>query len=134
MRTLTISGNLGHDPELKKISSGSQVANFDVAVRQNRPDSDGEYGTDWIRCAVFGTRANVVKQYFHKGSHVTVSGDLDINRWTDKKDVEHVQVGLSVRDFDLPDNNRSQNGQQQQSDPFPKNSNTVNVTDDDLPF
>ncbi|MBP5810243.1 single-stranded DNA-binding protein, partial [Lactiplantibacillus argentoratensis] len=51
MRQITISGNLGKDPEVRQTQSGMQVANFSLAVRQNRPDDQGNYGTDWFRCA-----------------------------------------------------------------------------------
>ena len=123
MRTLTISGNLGHDPELKTFDNGSQVAQFSMAVRQNRPDKDGNYGTDWIRCSVFGKRAEVINRYYHKGSHVVVSGDLMINEWTNKDGKAQKSVEVNVNDFDLPDNRRQSN-----------DSEELDITDDDLPF
>lgn len=127
MRTITISGNVGKDPEVRSTQNGMQVANFSVAVRQNRQSEDGQYGTDWFRCTVWGNRANVIQRFYHKGSHVIVSGDLEITEYNGQ-----TQLGVNVNDFDLPDHqSESQQHNTQQTVPA---SDSIDVTDDDLPF
>lgn len=128
MRTITISGNVGKDPDVRSTQNGMMVANFSVAVRQNRPGEDGQYGTDWFRCTVWGNRANVIKHFYHKGNHVVVSGDLEISVYNGQ-----TQLGVNVNDFDLPDrqsDTQQQNGQQTP----PPADDSIDVTDDDLPF
>lgn len=127
MRTITISGNVGKDPEVRSTQNGMQVANFSVAVRQNRQSEDGQYGTDWFRCTVWGNRANVIQRFYHKGSHVIVSGNLEITEYNGQ-----TQLGVNVNDFDLPDRqSESQQHNTQQTIPA---SDSIDVTDDDLPF
>lgn len=138
MRTITISGNLGRDAETRETSNGTKVANFSVAVRQNQPDEDGNYGTDWFRCSVWGNRASVIERFYKKGSHVTVSGDLSISEYK-----EQTQLDVNVNSFDLPDSNSKQQGKDSESkakhkkpnsDPFATTGGPIDISDDDLPF
>lgn len=128
MRTITISGNVGKDPEVRSTQNGLMVANFSVAVRQNRQGDDGRYGTDWFRCSVWGNRAKVIQQYFQKGSHVVVSGDLEVSEYNGQ-----TQLGVNVSDFDLPDRNGA-TAPANASAPSVNNNDSVTINDDDLPF
>ncbi|WP_270217104.1 single-stranded DNA-binding protein [Pediococcus pentosaceus] len=132
MRHIIISGNIGKDAELRSTNNGMQVANFNVAVRQNIPDKGGNYGTDWFRCAVWGKRAQTVNNYFKKGSHVTVTGTLNISQYNGE-----TQLSVDVSDFDLPDNRNTNNvnsTQRNSNNSFNNGSQSIDVGDDDLPF
>ncbi|MCS6092851.1 single-stranded DNA-binding protein [Lactobacillus sp. LMY-20] len=131
MRQITISGNLGKDPEVRQTQSGMQVANFSLAVRQNRPDDQGNYGTDWFRCAVWGKRAGTIERYFHKGNHVLVTGTFEVDEYNGQ-----TQLGVNVTDFDLPERMSNQGQQQQPShkQAAPSASDQITISNDDLPF
>ncbi|CAJ1225674.1 MULTISPECIES: single-stranded DNA-binding protein [Lactiplantibacillus] len=134
MRQITISGNLGKDPEVRQTQSGMQVANFNLAVRQTRPDDQGNYGTDWFRCAVWGKRASTVERFFHKGNHVTVTGTFEVDEYNGQ-----TQLGVNVTDFDLPDRESNQskpqsNNQAPHQQPAPSAGGQIDISDDDLPF
>ncbi|MEQ6363555.1 single-stranded DNA-binding protein [Lactiplantibacillus plantarum] len=134
MRQITISGNLGKDPEVRQTQSGMQVANFSLAVRQNRPDDQGNYGTDWFRCAVWGKRAGTIERFFHKGNHVTVTGTFEVDEYNGQ-----TQLGVNVTDFDLPDRESNQsksqsNNQAPHQQPVPSAGGQIDISDDDLPF
>ena len=131
MRQITISGNLGKDPEVRQTQSGMQVANFSLAVRQNRPDDQGSYGTDWLRCAVWGKRAGMIERYFHKGNHVLVTGTFEVDEYNGQ-----TQLGVNVTDFDLPERMSNQGQQQQPShkQATPSDSDQITISNDDLPF
>lgn len=131
MRTMTISGNLGNDPEIRQTNSGMNVANFSVAVRRNRPDKDGSYNSDWVRCSLFGKRADVIERYFHKGNHVVVTGEWGIDTFQGNDGTQRTNLTLNVQDFDLPDRapQAGQSSQTKQTQDEP-----VDVSDDDLPF
>lgn len=131
MRQITISGNLGKDPEVRQTQSGMQVANFSLAVRQNRPDDQGNYGTDWFRCAVWGKRSGTIERYFHKGNHVLVTGTFEVDEYNGQ-----TQLGVNVTDFDLPERMSNQGQPQRPShkQATPSASDQITISDDDLPF
>ncbi|WP_099300132.1 single-stranded DNA-binding protein [Pediococcus pentosaceus] len=132
MRQITISGNIGNDVQVNSIQSGNKVANFNVAVRQNRPDNNGEYGTDWFRCSVWGTRASTVEKFYKKGSHVVVTGSLSINEYNGK-----TQLQIDVSDFDLPDNrnaNNTNSTKRNSNNSFNNGGQSIDISDDQLPF
>lgn len=138
MRNMQITGNIGGEPQIRTLNSGTKVANFNLAVRQNTP-TNGEYGTDWVRCAVFGKRADVIEKYFKKGDHVAVAGEWSINEWSDKNGEKQFTLQLSVNDFDLPINNHggqnnNQSNSSQSKDPFANNGDSIDISDEDLPF
>lgn len=132
MRQITISGNIGNDVQVNSTQSGNKVANFSVAVRQNRPDNNGEYGTDWFRCSVWGTRASTVEKFYKKGSHVVVTGSLSINEYNSK-----TQLQIDVSDFDLPDNRNTNNAnsiKRNVNNSFNNGGQSIDISDDQLPF
>ncbi|WP_027823027.1 single-stranded DNA-binding protein [Lactiplantibacillus plantarum] len=134
MRQITISGNLGKDPEVRQTQSGMQVANFSLAVRHNHPDDQGNYGTDWFRCAVWGKRAGTIERYFHKGNHVLVTGTFEVDEYNGQ-----AQLGVNVTDFDLPDRESNQsksqsNNQAPHQQPVSSAGGQIDITDNDLPF
>jgi len=98
---ITMVGNLGRDPELRKLSSGTTVCNFSVAVNETYRDPSGELRTTptWFRIAVFGKRADRCARYLKKGKPVYVAGRLRPREWKDEKGVSH-QI-LEVRATDI---------------------------------
>jgi len=55
LNRVQIIGNLGADPEMRTIPSGSAVTNFRVAVSRNRRGTDGNMAeeTEWFRVVAF---------------------------------------------------------------------------------
>lgn len=80
MQTITISGNLGKDPELRS-TSGDQVLAFSVAVKQGYGDKES---TNWFRCNVWGKRGTTLERYLRKGMKVVVQGELSIGSYEGK--------------------------------------------------
>lgn len=79
-------GHLGADPEVKFLSSGTQVANFRIATTENRVNRAGEKVslTEWHRIVAFGRLAEVCGQYLNKGKQVYIEGRLRTRSWEDK--------------------------------------------------
>jgi len=76
MNKVFIRGNLTRDVELRETKSGKQVSRFNVAVRRDFKNSEGEYESDFINCVAYGTLAETIDKYFHKGSGIIVLGHL----------------------------------------------------------
>ena len=46
INTVTVSGNITRDPEIRATSTGMPVVNMSVAVNMPRRNSDGTWGED----------------------------------------------------------------------------------------
>lgn len=82
MNSITITGRVGRDPELRFASSGNAIANFSVAVTRKSKDKDEE--TTWFDCVAFGEQAEHYCASFPKGSRVIVIGRFEIKDYTTK--------------------------------------------------
>ena len=79
MNTVTLTGRLTADPELRSTSNGS-VASLRLAVQ--RPRKDGEdQAADYVDITVFGRQADTCSQYLAKGRKVAVEGRLHHSEW-----------------------------------------------------
>jgi single-strand DNA-binding protein len=72
----TITGYLGQDPELRFLNDGQQVANFTVAVRQNKRNGE-QLPPRWVKVAVWGKTAEYVGNYVKKGDGVMCIGRVE---------------------------------------------------------
>lgn len=77
-------GNLGTDPEVRYLPSGSAVANLRIATSESwRDKSTGEpqERTEWHRVTLFGKLGEIAGQYLRKGSKVYIEGKLRTRKW-----------------------------------------------------
>jgi len=82
---IILIGRLTRDPEIRSTVSGSNVANFSLAVdRQSKNNND----VDFINIVAFGRQADFASNYLSKGKLILVEGQLRINKWTDRNDVK----------------------------------------------
>lgn len=85
---VNISGNLTRDPELRSLSSGTQVLSFGVAVNdrvRNQTTGNWEDRPNYVDCVVFGNRAEPLNRFLSKGSKVAIEGKLRWSQWQDKQ-------------------------------------------------
>lgn len=111
MKTLSIIGNVGREPELKTLGQ-YEVETFSVAVTEK---VKGENVTEWIRVSAFGKLSEIVEKFVHKGSKIYVSGNLNINRYTDKNGTDHTDIGITAEKIELLDSKKKE---QQDDVPF----------------
>lgn len=71
-------GNLGQDPEVMVLESGSKMARFSVATNETYRNGKGEKITDtqWHQVVAWGKTADIVESYLVKGKEVAVEGKL----------------------------------------------------------
>ncbi|WP_275308532.1 single-stranded DNA-binding protein [Streptomyces yunnanensis] len=77
--TITATGNLAADPELRCTPNGTPVATFTLACNDNRKNDRGEWeqvGTTWLRCTIWQQRAELTAEQLTKGDTVTITGRL----------------------------------------------------------
>ena len=82
-------GNLGADPEVRHLESGSKVANISVATSENYTNKSGERveQTEWHRVELWDKLADLCEQYLSKGRTVYIEGKIKTNTYQDKDGV-----------------------------------------------
>ncbi|HEY1735305.1 MAG TPA: single-stranded DNA-binding protein [Methylovirgula sp.] len=81
-------GNLGRDPEVRRMNSGDSVVSFSVATTESwRDKATGERKdrTEWHNIVIFNENlGKIAEQYCKKGSKVYLEGQLQTREYTDK--------------------------------------------------
>lgn len=111
MNIITIAGTVGKDAEMKYLNDGTAIASFSVADNQGGKDKPAIF---W-RCSLFGKRAESLGQYIHKGTKVTVSGQVTEDVWTDKNGQERKTMKVRVNDIALQSKAEQRQEPQQQA-------------------
>ena len=112
------TGNLTRDAELKNTASGTSILSFSVAVN-DRVKSNGEWTdrANYIDCVMFGTRAESLSKFLHKGIKVAVIGKLHWSSYEkDGKKRSKIDIYVETVELLTPKQNVSQNEPQSQAD------------------
>src|SRR5258705_2407827 len=96
-------GNLGKDPEVRRMTSGEPVVSFSLATSESwRDKASGERKekTEWHRVVIFNKNlAEVAEKYLRKGAKVYVEGQLQTRKWTDKDGAEKYSTEVVLQNF-----------------------------------
>jgi single-strand DNA-binding protein len=81
-------GNVGRDPEVRRMNSGDAVVSFSLATTESwRDKASGERKdrTEWHNVVIFNEAlGKIAEQYVKKGSKVYLEGQLQTREYTDK--------------------------------------------------
>jgi len=95
-------GNLGKDPEVRKLNNGDPVVNLSIATSENwRDKQTGERKekTEWHRVVIFNENiAKVAEQYLKKGSTVYIEGQLQTRKY-EQNGVEKYSTEIVLQKF-----------------------------------
>lgn len=86
MNKAFLLGNVGKDPEIRATAGGMIVASFSLATTDRQKDGQGNWAdkTEWHNLVAFSRRAEIVRDYVHKGSQLFVEGKIQTRSWDDK--------------------------------------------------
>lgn len=160
MNKALLIGRLTKDPELRTTSTGRNVCQFSIAVNRNFTNANGEREADFINCVVWDKQAENLVKYQKKGNQIAVDGRIQTRNYEDK-DGKRVYVteilannisfldskgtNTSSNDFNsLPEPPRedsvsssNMNNMETVSvdkDPFEAFGDSIEISDNDLPF
>jgi single-strand DNA-binding protein len=95
-------GNLGADPETRRLNSGDPVVNLRIATSESwRDKNSGERKekTEWHQVVIFNDNlAKVAEQYLKKGMKVYIEGALQTRKW-EKDGVERYTTEIVLQKF-----------------------------------
>ena len=96
-------GNLGADPEIRRLNSGEPVVNIRIATSESwRDKNSGERKekTEWHNVVIFNDQlAKVAEQYLKKGMKVYVEGQLQTRKWQDQTGSDKYTTEVVLQKF-----------------------------------
>ncbi|MBI0107087.1 single-stranded DNA-binding protein [Bombilactobacillus mellis] len=151
-------GRLTRDVDLRYTANGTAVATFTVAVNRQFTNANGEREADFINCVIWRKAAENFSNFTHKGSLVGIDGRIQTRNYENQQGQRVYVTEVVVENFallepksannnhpsqnnNIPNNNHS-NGPAQPTanntaaneDPFADNTQSIDISDDDLPF
>lgn len=97
-------GNLGQDPQIKYLPSGSAVVNVSLATSESWKDRNTgqqQDRTEWHRLVFFGRLAEIAGQYLKKGSQVYVEGKLQTRKWQGQDGQDRYTTEINVNEMQM---------------------------------
>ena len=153
MNKAILIGRLTKDPELRTTSTGRNVCQFSVAVNRTFTNANGEREADFINCVVWDKQAENLSRYQKKGNQIAVEGRIQTRNYDDKDGkrvyvTEILATNISFLDAkstsnsgglnSIPEppmeNNSNATTISLDKDPFEAFGDSIEISDNDLPF
>jgi len=139
LNKVTFIGNLGRDPELRKLDSGVSVATFSIATNENYKDKEGNWqtNTEWHNIVCWRGLADMVEARYKKGNLAYVEGKLTHRKYQDKDGNDRYVtevVASTCRLLEKRDSSQRQNAGMPTEVPAATKSSTGPIDGSDLPF
>ena len=159
INNVVLVGRLTRAVDLRYTSSGTAYATFTVAVERRFKNQNGERETDFINCVMWSKAAENFANFTRKGSLVGIEGRIQTRSYDNQQGQKVYVTEVLAENFSLlesrnvteqrPANEPSTQNQTNNfnqfntptssfgggvSDPFLSNGETINISDDDLPF
>jgi single-strand DNA-binding protein len=106
LNKVMIMGNLGADPEVRYLPSGSAVTNIRVATSESWKDAktgEKQERTEWHRITLFNRLGEIAAQYLRKGSKVFIEGAIRTNKWQDQSGADRYSTDIIASNMQLMD-------------------------------
>ena len=146
-------GNLGRDPEIRSLQSGSKMATFSIATSKRWKDKNTQEQKDktsWHNIVVFGDGlVDIIEKYVKKGSKIYVEGELQTRKWQDQDGNDRYSTEVVLQGFNsnltlLDTRNATNNIEDKEintdqtasnfENPTSSKSSDSSESDDDIPF
>jgi single-strand DNA-binding protein len=96
---VTLIGNVGNDPEVSTLGSGTKRAKLSLATtRQWTSDKGKQEKTDWHRITAFGKTADIIEEFVRKGDRLYLRGQIEYSETEDDKGGKRYWTDILVRD------------------------------------
>ena len=164
MNKVILIGRLTRDPELRRSNTGMAVCNFSVAVNRGFAGQNNEPQTDFINCVCFDKQAENLSRYMTKGRLISVDGRIQSRSYDNQEgkrvyvtevvatNIQYLEsknasqgttTNYSNNSYSAPSNDVTPFDFEQPSsaptvevdnDPFASFGESVEISDNDLPF
>ena len=155
MNKAILIGRLTRDPELRTTPTGRNVCQFAIAVNRTYTSANGEREADFINCVVWDKQAENLAKYQKKGNQIAVEGRIQTRNYDDNNGRKVYVTEVLVNNVSFLDAKGSSNAgssfdslpeppmQEEperletvsvEKDPFEAFGDSIEISDNDLPF
>lgn len=160
MNKAILIGRLTKDPELRTTPTGRNVCQFSIAINRTYTNANGEREADFINCVVWDKQAENLVKYQKKGNQIAIDGRIQTRNYEDNNGkrvyvTEVLANNISFLDAKGTSNNTDFNmnnlpeppsaydegegsGKEEtvsvEKDPFEAFGDSIEISDNDLPF
>ena len=154
MNVVSLIGRLVKDLDLRYTQSGKAVATGTLAVNRRFKNASGENEADFIQIQIWDKSAENLASFTRKGSQVGVNGRIQTRNYENKEGARVYVTEIVVENFTLlepkqtteqrPRESTRERQQEQKRnnfndfnntpDPFSGHGESIDISDDDLPF
>ncbi len=96
-------GNVGADPEIRRMNSGDQVATLRIATSdtwRDRNTGERRERTEWHSVVIFNENlVKVVEQYVKKGAKLYIEGQLQTRKWQDQNGLDRYTTEIVLQKY-----------------------------------
>jgi single-strand DNA-binding protein len=126
-----IMGRLTRDVELRTTSGGNSVIDLGLAINERRLGANGEWvdAIQFVDITFWNRKAEVIAQYFKKGSPILIEGALQLDRW-EKDGKKFSKLKVRGTDFSFVGNKAETENGNGKAEP----ELVTAMADDDIPF
>jgi single-strand DNA-binding protein len=137
INTVTLTGRLGSELELRYTPQGTAVTDVNLAVQSGFGDKEK---TNWIGLTIWGKSAEAAANHLGKGQKIAVAGRLDQESW-DQDGKPRTKTRVVCERWTFADGKRTENSNPPSNPPSePMTTRNVhpdqnpNLSGDDIPF
>ena len=143
MNKAILIGRLTRDPELRYTSSGRAVCQFSIAISRNYTNQQGQRDTDFINCVVWDKQAENLAKYITKGRLIAVDGRIQTRNYDNNEGKKVYVTEVLANNIQFLESKNSGQGNSSDSNPFDSmpepsypvsNDNTESVSVEKDPF
>ena len=130
-------GNLGKDPEVRTLESGSKVVGFSLATSEKYKDKitgEQRVQTDWHNIVMWRNLADIADKYLRKGMQVYIEGKLRTRSWQDKEGNNRYTTEVVADNMVMMSKSTNESASPSHSPENHSNAPGENDMPNDLPF
>lgn len=113
--SISLTGNITRNPELRDTSTGTQVLAFSLTVDKHAKQDKRVDKANWVAVFLLGQEAESMSRHLSKDSHVNVHGRLIQRTWVTKDGHQHSRLEVIADDIDLTTSSQRQEEPQTQT-------------------
>ena len=103
LNKVMLIGNVGKDPEVRRLNSGDPVVSFSLATSETwRDKSTGERmeRTEWHNIVIFNEGlCKIAEEYVKKGSKLFVEGKMQTRKWQDQSGADRYTTEIVLQKY-----------------------------------